>query len=162
MFYISYFKGDSLSLLPAKRISSPIRPQASIAPSLHSKNTPVPPRRREQDVPIFHRFKLSICNCKSPIHPSLHRSLLSPSRLFCFFFFLSFLCFFCIDMAAGCIESSQCLASLRLQTFFGNYKQPSQPREAFVDSFADCINIYQALKHRQTSTMRRFLRVAWW
>lgn len=47
--------------------------------------------------------------------------------------------------------------------FFGNYKQPGQPREAFVDSFPVCINIYQARKHRQMSTMRRFLRVArWW
>lgn len=95
MFYASYFKGDSLSLLPAKRISSPIRPQASIARSLHSKNTPVPPRRREQVVPIFHRFKLSICNCQSPIHPSLHRSLLSPSRLFFFFCF----CLSCVFFA---------------------------------------------------------------
>lgn len=71
--------------------------------------------------------------------------------------------FFFLDRAAGCIVSSQCLASPRVQTFFGNYKQPSQPREAFVDSFPVCINIYQARKQRQMSTMRRFLRVArWW
>lgn len=71
--------------------------------------------------------------------------------------------FFFLDRAAGCIVSSQCLASPHVQTFLGNYKQPSQPREAFVDSFPVCINIYQARKQRQMSTMRRFLRVAqWW
>lgn len=72
------------------------------------------------------------------------------------------LIFFFLDRAAGCIVSSQRLTSLRVQTFFGNYKQPRQPREAFVDSFPVCINIYQAGKQRQMSTMRRFLRVARW
>lgn len=70
---------------------------------------------------------------------------------------------FFLDRAAGCLVSCQCLTSPRVQTFFGNYKQPSQPREAFVDSFPVCINIYQAGKHRHMSTMRRFPRVAlWW
>ncbi len=36
---------------------------SSIIPSLHFKNTPVPPLQREQDVPIFRPFKLSIHNC---------------------------------------------------------------------------------------------------
>lgn len=67
-----------------------------------------------------------------------------------------------LDRAAGCIVSSQCLASPHVQTFFGNYKQPGQPREAFVDCFPVCINIYQAGKHRQMSTMRQFLHVAQW
>ncbi len=87
---------------------------------------------------------------RRPIYPSLHLFPLSPPQLFF------------LDRAAGCIVSSQCLASPHVQTFFGNYKQPSQPREARVDSFPVCINIYQAWKHRQMSTMRRFLRVARW
>lgn len=90
----------------------------------------------------------------SPIYPSLH--LFSPFHpLGCFLFYF-------FDRVAGCIVLSQCLASPHVQTFLGNYKQPSQPREAFVDSLPVCINIYQARKQRQMSAMRRFLRVARW
>lgn len=64
--------------------------------------------------------------------------------------------------AAGCMVSCQCLTSPHVQTFFGNYKQPSQPREAFVDSFPVCINIYQTEKHGHMSTVRRFPCVARW
>lgn len=142
-----------LFILPANWISSLVRP-SRVSPFLHSKNTPVPPLWREHDVPIFRHFKLSIHNymdCNQFI------------QAFIFSLFLPLSCFFFLDKAAGCIVSSQCLASPHVQTFFGNYKQPIQPREAFVDSFPVCINIYQARKQRQMSTMRRCLRVAqWW
>lgn len=109
---------------------------------------------REQDVLISHHFKLSVHN-----YMDCHKFI----QAFIFFPSFTLSCISFLDRAAGCIVSSRCLASPHVQTFLGNYKQPRQPREAFVDSFSVCINIYQARKQRQMSTMRRFLRVArWW
>lgn len=144
-----------LFILPANRINSLVRPCRLSVFSFTPKILQCLQLWREHNVPIFRHFKLSIHNymdCNQFIQAFIF-SLFHP--LSCFFFFL--------DRAAGCIVSSQCLASPHVQTFFGNYKQPSQPREAFADSFTFCINIYQARKHRQMSTMRRFHRVArWW
>lgn len=57
------------------------------------------------------------------------------------------------DGAASYVISSPSLTSLRLWTFFGSYKQLRQPRQAFVDLFPVCINIYQAGKHRHVTGM---------
>lgn len=68
---------------------------------------------------------------------------------------LSPLPFFFLSRQLGCRVSSQCLTSPHVQTFLGIYKQLSQPREAFVDCFPACINIYQPGKHSHMSAMRR-------
>lgn len=103
------------------------------------------PVQREH-VPIFFFF-FAIVDCPSH-YP---RPALAPSAVF-----------FSLDRAAGCMVWFECLTSLRVQTFFGIYKQPRQPREAFVDYFPACINIYQPGKHRHMSAMRQCLRVARW
>ena len=153
---IAFFKEiPTLIYSASKMIKQPSKTQSSISHLLHSKNTPVPPlhcggTKMFPSFAILNSQYIIIWIVTNSSRPS---SFPSFSPLSCFFF---------LDRAAGCIVSSQCLASPRVQTFFGNYKQPSQPREAFVDSFPVCINIYQARKHRQMSTMRRFLRVARW
>lgn len=123
----------------SKQNKQPGATQSSVCRFLHSKNTPVPPLLREQDVPIFRHFKLSIPNymdCNQFIQAFIF-SLFHP--LSCFFLFL--------DKAAGCIVSSQSLASLHVQTFFGNYKQPSQPREALSTS-SQSVLIFTRLQNR--------------
>lgn len=55
--------------------------------------------------------------------------------------------------AASYVISSPCLTPLRLWTFLGSYKQLRQPRQAFVDLFPVCINIYQAGKHEHVTGM---------
>lgn len=73
----------------SKQNKQPGATQSSVCRFLHSKNTPVPPLLREQDVPIFRHFKLSIPNymdCNQFIQAFIF-SLFHP--LSCFFYSLT-------------------------------------------------------------------------
>lgn len=97
-------------------------------------------------------LKLSIHNYMDchQFYPSLHLfPAFTPSAVSFFHLTGQLLALYHLNVSLCCM----------LQTIFGNHKWPSQPRGAFVDSFPVCINIYQARKQRQMSTMRKCLLV---
>lgn len=110
-------------LLQANRISSPVRPQALIGPSLHSKNTPVPPHWREQDVPIFHRFNLSMYNYIDS-HWSIQAFVFSFFHpLDCFFFCLS--CFFTLTWQLVALNHLSVLLHCVYKPFLATTSSPA-------------------------------------
>lgn len=128
-----------LFILPANRISSLVRPShlsvGSFTPKilqcLHCWGNKMSP-----SFAILNSQYLIIWIVTNLSKPSSFPSF-TPSAVFFLF----------LDKAAGCIVSSQSLASLHVQTFFGNYKQPSQPREALSTS-SQSVLIFTRLQNR--------------